>query len=68
MHMIINSLQKPEILSKIRNESKSKLGIKNSDKFDIDKICYENLTEMSYLTWVMNEALRIYSPIKFSIP
>lgn len=66
IHLILNSIQEPTILSRIRSELKSQLGENEEREMVCKELNYENINELHYLTWCMNETLRTDTTVKFA--
>ena len=68
---IKNLIVKKEVANKLRNEISKGLESKDLRNLDLNQwlsvLNYENLNDISYLTYVINESLRINPPIEYSL-
>lgn len=59
--MILELARKPAVVAKLREEIAQVVGTRG------ERPTYENIKDMKYLTWIINETLRLYPVVPFNV-
>ncbi|KAK5093538.1 hypothetical protein LTR24_004249 [Lithohypha guttulata] len=59
--MILELARKPAVVAKLREEIAQVVGTRGQ------RPTYENIKDMKYLTWIINETLRLYPVVPFNV-